>query len=1140
VPEAGHIEEGNGRREARHEEGGGARARRSADEGRFWFHGRLFDAVGQGVIATDPAGRVTYWNRAAERMYGWSAGEALGRPLKEVLIPEGLRRRYEEAASLSGEGENWTGKLEVMRRDGTTLPVVVTNVPLYGEQGGFVGAIWVSTDLNGSKGAEEALWNSEECHRRQSRDLALLHGVRTALARELDPATVCRTVVEATAEAYGYTQVSAYLLEGDELVLQHQIGYHHVIERIPISEGVSGRVVRTRKPVLLEHVRTDPDFLGAIEGITSEICVPLFDEDEVAGVLNVESTGSIALTPEDLALMVAVSEHVGAALNLARLHARVRESERRYATLLSNAPALVYRCLNEPDWPLQFASSYALELTGHAPEELCGGGGVQYGDLIVEEDRGAVWEEVQAALRERRRFRLRYAIRCRDGEVRHVEEYGRGIYREDGTVEAIEGLISDVTDRRTMEEHIREAEERYRTLVERIPAVTFIDRADGSGEPVYVSPQVEAMLGYTPEEWTAGRLWRERLHSDDRERILLSDERFEAHGEPVDEEYRLYAKDGSEVWVREETVLVRGEEGEPLFVQGIMTDTTERREAEAAVRRSEASLTESQRIAHLGTWEWDVGTDEVWWSEETFRIYGFRPGEVKPALGRLLGVVHPDDRERLQQAIQDALAGSRPYDLEHRIVRPDGAVRWVHRRAEVVRGAGGQALRMIGTVHDITERKVLEKRLQHQALHDDLTGLPNRHLFVDRLAQALRRTSRRGGPVAVLFTDLDEFKMVNDSFGHESGDRLLVDVAARLRGCLRPEDTLARFGGDEFVILIEEPGETEGAVRVAERVIAEFRRPFSVRGRDLHVGPSIGISLGEAPSKSPEDLLRDADTAMYQAKEAGTGYGVFDPAMYERVVGRLNLENDLRRALKADEFVVHYQPLVSLETGGTWGLEALVRWEHPERGMVLPDDFVRVAEEGGMVVPLGERVLLEACKQAARWQERLPISPPLRISVNLSARQLRGADLEEVIARALRESGLQASALCLDLTETVYIRALEEDAAALDRLKATGVGFSIDDFGTGYSSLAYLKRLPAEVLKLDQSFVKGLDLEAEDTAIAQTIVDLAHIMGMEVIAEGVEIEAQAFMLREMGCDYAQGFFFSEPLPPEGVEGFLFG
>ena len=573
--------------------------------------------------------------------------------------------------------------------------------------------------------------------------------------------------------------------------------------------------------------------------------------------------------------------------------------------------------------------------------------------------------------------------------------------------------VRDITERKRAEDRLRETERRYRTLVERIPAVTFVDRADragGSEESLYVSPQIEPMLGYTSQEWAAGKLWRERLHPDDRGRVLASDERFEADGEPVDQEYRLLAKDGSVVWVREETVLVRDEAGEPRFVQGIMSD--------------------------------------------------------------------------------------------------------------------------------ITERKRSEERLHHLAFHDPLTGLPNRRLFVDQLGHALKLTRRQGNRVAVLFMDLDQFKVVNDSLGHEAGDLLLTVLAQRLRRCLRPEDTLARFGGDEFVVLLEAVDDAAEAVRVAERITEELRRPFVLEERQLYAAASIGVSLGHARTHGPEGLLREADTAMYRAKAEGSGYEVFDPAMHDRAVTRLELENDLRRAIEEDEFVVHYQPMVNLQTGELWGMEALVRWEHPERGLLNPDEFVPVAEESGLVVPMGELVLGEACRRAVEWQREFPLTRPLAMSVNLSGRQLRRPDLHEVIGRALAETGLPASSLGLDITETVYIGALEANTAALDRLRALGIRVSLDDFGSGYSSLSYLKRLPADILKIDRSFTKGLGLEVEDTAIVQTVVDLAHILGMEVVAEGVEVEEQETLLREMGCDFGQGYRFSRPLPPEGALEFL--
>jgi diguanylate cyclase (GGDEF)-like protein len=410
---------------------------------------------------------------------------------------------------------------------------------------------------------------------------------------------------------------------------------------------------------------------------------------------------------------------------------------------------------------------------------------------------------------------------------------------------------------------------------------------------------------------------------------------------------------------------------------------------------------------------------------------------------------------------------------------------------------------------------------------------------VDRLQQALRHTRRRrGSKVAILFMDLDNFKVVNDSLGHEVGNRLLVAVGKRLRGCLRPEDTLARFGGDEFTVLIEDIENPEEAVRAAERIMEALRGPFVLEGQELFLKFSIGIALGEARTKSPEDLLRDADTAMYRAKEEGLGFRVFEPAMYEQALRRLKLENELRRAVEAEELVVHYQPIVDLQTDELRGVEALVRWQHPERGLLDPEEFVPGAEKSGLVVPMGERVLKEACYRAKEWQERHPHIPLLVMSVNLSARQLHRPDLVETVERVLQETGMEARSLSLDITETVYIKALEGHTAALDKLKRLGVSISIDDFGVGYSSLAYLKRLPADVLKIDKEFIAGLGEDVEDTAIVKMIIELAHTLGMEVIAEGVESEGQAEQLKEMGCDRGQGFYFAKPLSPEAASEFL--
>jgi diguanylate cyclase (GGDEF)-like protein len=380
---------------------------------------------------------------------------------------------------------------------------------------------------------------------------------------------------------------------------------------------------------------------------------------------------------------------------------------------------------------------------------------------------------------------------------------------------------------------------------------------------------------------------------------------------------------------------------------------------------------------------------------------------------------------------------------------------------------------------------------------------------------------------------------VNDSLGHEAGDLLLAVVAQRLKRCLRPEDTLARFGGDEFVVLLEAVADPRGAIRVAERITEELSRPFSIEGRELFVAASIGIALSDARTKYPEDLLRDADTAMYRAKDEAAGYyRVFDHGMHLRAVGRLELENDLRRAVERDEFVLHYQPIVHLSDGRVRGVEALVRWNHPERGLLNPDEFVPLAEESGLVVLMGEKVLEEACRQAKQWQEdNSRVRPPV-MSVNLSGRQLRRPDLPDYVERTLKNTGFDGSCLTLDVTETAYVEVLEDGTAGLDRLRALGVRISIDDFGTGYSSLSYLKRLPADAIKIDKSFVAGLGRNLEDTTVVRMVVELAHTFGMEAIAEGVETKEQAFLLEEMGCDMAQGYLFSEPLAAEGVKNLL--
>jgi diguanylate cyclase (GGDEF)-like protein len=438
------------------------------------------------------------------------------------------------------------------------------------------------------------------------------------------------------------------------------------------------------------------------------------------------------------------------------------------------------------------------------------------------------------------------------------------------------------------------------------------------------------------------------------------------------------------------------------------------------------------------------------------------------------------------------------------------------------------------------ERRRTEEWTQHEALHDALTGLPNRSLFLDRLEHALSVADRRETNLAVLFLDLDQFKLVNDSMGHAAGDELLAAVAPRIEQALRPGDTVARFGGDEFAVLAEDAGDERGATRIAERIAEALTRPFILRDREHFVSASIGISIGSG-AEDPEGLIRDADAALYRAKEHGRGgYEIFDEVMRSRVIEHMQTENDLRRALQREEFVIHYQPVIRLHDGSVASMEALLRWDHPERGLIGPVAFIPVAEESRLIVPIGRWVIEQACRQAAAWQELQPDSAPISVAVNLSARQLADPALIAHVEGSIRANGIEPSTLWLELTESTLLDDTVYVERTLDALRALGVHLVLDDFGVGFSSLGYLKRLPLSMVKLDRTFVENVTESPHDAAIVRAVSDMAETIGIGVVAEGVETEEQVRVARDLGCGYAQGFHFAEPVPASYVERLLAG
>jgi diguanylate cyclase (GGDEF)-like protein len=449
---------------------------------------------------------------------------------------------------------------------------------------------------------------------------------------------------------------------------------------------------------------------------------------------------------------------------------------------------------------------------------------------------------------------------------------------------------------------------------------------------------------------------------------------------------------------------------------------------------------------------------------------------------------------------------------------------------------------VLAIVRNMTERKYFEKQLIHDALHDSLTGLPNRHLFVNRLSHVLDLSKRRNNYLfAVLFIDLDRFKFVNDSLGHLIGDQLLTGISRRLETCLRVGDTVARLGGDEFAILLEDLGSLNDANQIAERILQEISKPFNLENHDVFTTASIGIATGNLSYVRPDELLRDADTAMYHAKSLGKArYEIFDRAMHARVVALLQLDSDLRRAVERQEFQLYYQPIVALQTGKIVGFETLIRWQHPEKGLVTPGEFIEVAEETGLIIPIGEWILYEACHQAHQWQMRFPSEPPLSMSINLSGKQFAQHYLAEQLAQILRRTSLNPHSLKLEITESVVMENTNQATRTFSDLKALNVDLCIDDFGTGYSSLSYLHRFPIDILKIDRSFINTMDMPQQDSQleITRAIVALAHNLGISVVAEGVETAAQLSQLRSLKCEFGQGFFFSKPLDARSTEALI--
>ncbi|MDO9713905.1 bifunctional diguanylate cyclase/phosphodiesterase [Paracraurococcus lichenis] len=773
------------------------------------------------------------------------------------------------------------------------------------------------------------------------------------------------------------------------------------------------------------------------------------------------------------------------------------------------------------------------EITGRTESELLGG--LDSGDLDHPEDRAEAAVRLRAAVAAGHGYDMEKRYLRPDGTIAWVR-ISAAVSARDAAGRPLRsvGIVLDITESREAAERLRASEALLRMGMEVGRIGTFErDLATGAFR---CGPETRAIFGWPVEEPISTATWLDSMLLEDRECMATRvREAIASRAEGLTSEYRLHGgSDGSPRHLEVRARYTYDAEEHPVSAIGVVIDITERREAEQRLRESEARLRLVMQVGRIGSFRHDVANDLFHCDTAARSMFGLPPGEEPVPAESWLAAVLPEDLEGLQAEVGAAWARCEPeYVISHRLRGvAEGEVRHVEARIRTDYDAEGRPVHAIGAVIDVTERREAEARIAHIAHHDALTDLPNRTLFRERLEEALAR-ARRGTGCALLYLDLDHFKEVNDTLGHPVGDALLKAVTARLLDSVRETDTIARLGGDEFAIIQVDAEQPTAATTLAKRLVEVLSAPFELDGHQVVVGTSIGIAMVPGDGEDADTLLKNADMALYRAKAEGRGrWRFFEPEMDARMQLRRALETDLRRALAAGEFELHYQPIMDVASRRVSGLEALIRWRHPERGLVPPDAFIPLAEEIGLIVPLGEWVLAQACRDAAGW-----LGTP-KVAVNLSPVQFASRGLVDAVATALELSGLDPARLELEITETVMLQDTQATLATLHRLKALGVRIAMDDFGTGYSSLSYLQRFPFDKVKIDRSFTSGLEQSPQSNAIVGAVTDLCLGLAMTTTAEGVETEEQLLSLLRKGCQEAQGYLFSRPCPAGEVPGLL--
>lgn len=1122
---------------------------------------RYLAIAGTMIVALDREGRIDLINRKGCDVLGWSEAQLIGRDWFATVVPEESRAWARDLHELVVAGRMEPGPLvesETLTRDGSRRLMAWSITVVRDGSGAITGTLSSGEDITERRQALEALREGEEKVR------LLLDSAGVGIYG-VDRDGICTICNPACVRMLGYQDAEDLI--GRDI---HDVMHHTHINghSYPAAECRMREVARTGQAVVYDDevfwradgtcfpveyhaypVRRDGRLMGAVVSFrditkrkkTEAALREAKEEAESANRAKNDFLASmsydlrtplndiIGFTDMILAEIFGPLEHaqykdyiqdigksgrrlleiINDLLDLSRLEAALQKGERSYRQLVELAPDCI--CVVYEGVITLVNSTGVAMLGAKSADELIGR---EIADLVDQGSRVHVTENLHQLMAEHTRVPVRF-IRL-DGQA--VETEASALSFDDERGDAIMLVARDVTERKRAERAARESEERFRTALENAADAIFIHDLDG--RILDINDHACSVLGYSREELLALDMCSIEQTLDKREaRAMwrgLGSETLTIDG--------IHQRSDGTCFPVEVHIDQFGS-GNQRMIIALARDVTERKRAEDVLRLA-ATVFETTTEAIMVT---DAENRVKAVNPAFTRITGYSVVEI---LGRNPNILASGRHDRgFYEDMWRRLSETGHWEGEIWNRRRSGEIYPEWLSIATIFDDDGAVVERVALFTDITKRKKDEEQIRRQANFDALTGLPNRTLFLDRLSRAIAQSKREARTVGLLFVDLDRFKTVNDSLGHIFGDRLLEQVAGRLTGCVREADTVARLGGDEFTIILADIRREQDAATVAEKIIERLGQPFMIEGHDLFIGASVGITIFPTDADDAATMLRNADIAMYRAKEAGrNGYRFFTPEMNTHAVERMRLERDLRRALERGQFSLHYQPIVDLDSGEVVSAEALIRWHHPERGTVAPDQFIPLAEETGMIGPIGEWVIWTACAQAKRWHDAG--HDRLGVSVNLSSRQLKLGLTVETVKRALTETGIDPKRLTFEITESMLMDDTEHSIAWLNSIKALGINLSIDDFGTGYSSLSYLKRFPVDTVKIDRSFVRDITDDPEDAALVSAIIAMTHSLHMRVVGEGGETEDQVEFLRKQGCKLVQGFFYGRPEPPE--------